>query len=416
MTVPAKITEKNKTSIGHGTGGNAQVWVGPVNRSNFGRVDNRNYAQEYYFPVYNPETKTTDYYVTEKNVFGNNRYIDENGQYSTDGNQDTNIPSIGGDEYRIGSRDEDGNFIVNDSFSPPSLLPSKVSAIKEGFANSQTTQNNLEYSARYTVGDSLRRINGKAATPTQIQQYLPSVSTDSANQLVAATPSLTPQSGQPETQDPDQPEISGEIADLTIGDAIGGDFTSKTGVKDLIYPQRSSRTTTDYVKFTSLIYAKASTSSTGFGFKSGENKETSDGTSVYLPIQGTIADSNGVGWNEETINAAQIAGAAVAIKTMTGGIRTGLSEVNNQLAKAAGNSDAVKNAITAAATEAAVGANILPRVSRAIFNPNTELLFQGPQLRSFTFTFKLTPRNSGEAAVVKDIIKFFKKNQCNSRY
>lgn len=37
-------------------------------------------------------------------------------------------------------------------------------------------------------------------------------------------------------------------------------------------------------------------------------------------------------------------------------------------------------------------------------------MFQGPQLRSFTFTFKLTPRNSTEAKIVKDIIKFFKKN------
>jgi hypothetical protein len=414
MTVPAKITERNKTSIGHGTGGNTQVWVGPVNRSYFGSSGvGVSREQEYYFPVYNPETKTTDYYVTQKNAFGRNRYIDKDGTFSTDDKPDENIPAVGGDEYRIGTRDADGNFVVNDNFAPP-LLPASIKSIKEGFANNEDTQNNLEYSARYTVGDSLRRINGKTATPTQIQQYLPSVSTQSANQLVAATPSLTPQSGQPQTSQPDQPEIVGEIADLTIGDAIGQDFKSKSGVADLIYPERSNPSNTDYVKFTSLEYLPATASSTGFGFVVPEQTytggQTGDKTSVYLPIQGTIADSNGVGWNEETINAAQIAGAAIALNTLTGGVKSGLSAVNALLSKAQGQSEEVKNAIKAATTEAAIGANILPRVSRAIFNPNTELLFQGPQLRSFTFTFKLTPRNDSEAKIVKDIIKFFKKN------
>jgi hypothetical protein len=56
----------------------------------------------------------------------------------------------------------------------------------------------------------------------------------------------------------------------------------------------------------------------------------------------------------------------------------------------------------------AVGSNVIGRTERAILNPNTELLFQGPQLRAFSFNFKLTPRSSTEAAIVKSIIKFFK--------
>ena len=56
----------------------------------------------------------------------------------------------------------------------------------------------------------------------------------------------------------------------------------------------------------------------------------------------------------------------------------------------------------------AVGSNIIGRTERAIFNPNTELLFQGPQLRAFSFNFKMTPRSSKEAESVKAIIKFFK--------
>ena len=42
-------------------------------------------------------------------------------------------------------------------------------------------------------------------------------------------------------------------------------------------------------------------------------------------------------------------------------------------------------------------------------NPNMELLFGGPQLRSFGFTFKFSPRNAQEAKVLIDIIRFFKQ-------
>jgi hypothetical protein len=54
--------------------------------------------------------------------------------------------------------------------------------------------------------------------------------------------------------------------------------------------------------------------------------------------------------------------------------------------------------------------NLLSRLNGKVLNPNLELLFQGPQLRPFSFTFKMSPRNSEEAKAVKEIIKFFKKN------
>jgi len=42
-------------------------------------------------------------------------------------------------------------------------------------------------------------------------------------------------------------------------------------------------------------------------------------------------------------------------------------------------------------------------------NPNMELLFNGPQLRPFSFTFKLSPRSKKEAESVRSIIRFFKQ-------
>ena len=51
---------------------------------------------------------------------------------------------------------------------------------------------------------------------------------------------------------------------------------------------------------------------------------------------------------------------------------------------------------------------LLSRTAGAAINNNLELLFQGPQLRSFTFTFRLTPRNNKEATTIKQIIRTFK--------
>ena len=45
-----------------------------------------------------------------------------------------------------------------------------------------------------------------------------------------------------------------------------------------------------------------------------------------------------------------------------------------------------------------------------VTNPQVELLYKGPQLRSYTFNFTFAPKNSTEAQSVFDIIKFLKQN------
>ena len=48
-------------------------------------------------------------------------------------------------------------------------------------------------------------------------------------------------------------------------------------------------------------------------------------------------------------------------------------------------------------------------------NPNMELLFKKPQLRPFTFTFKLAPRSRSEAISVINIIRTFKQSMAPIR-
>ena len=58
---------------------------------------------------------------------------------------------------------------------------------------------------------------------------------------------------------------------------------------------------------------------------------------------------------------------------------------------------------------------ILSRKTGQIMNPNTELLFSGPALRSFSFGFKFAPRNRKEGNKVLRIIRFFKQKMAPQR-
>lgn len=135
--------------------------------------------------------------------------------------------------------------------------------------------------------------------------------------------------------------------------------------------------------------------------------------SVTLPIQPSITDSNTVDWSGLQLNALDsfVASASFNLMNTSGPeqfFSTGsniLQEAMEQLSSANG-SQATKLFL---AQEAAGVQGLLSRATGAIINPNLELLFNGPQLRSFSFTFRMSPRSEKEAIVVKNIIRFFKQ-------
>lgn len=53
--------------------------------------------------------------------------------------------------------------------------------------------------------------------------------------------------------------------------------------------------------------------------------------------------------------------------------------------------------------------DILASTRGQILNPNTEVLYQGPQLRTFSLSFKMVARTSDEATEIKKIVNQFKK-------
>jgi len=51
----------------------------------------------------------------------------------------------------------------------------------------------------------------------------------------------------------------------------------------------------------------------------------------------------------------------------------------------------------------------MQRATGQVINPNMELLFGGPVLRDFSFTFNFTARSSAEGRTILKILRFFKQ-------
>jgi len=129
---------------------------------------------------------------------------------------------------------------------------------------------------------------------------------------------------------------------------------------------------------------------------------------VVLPIPGGISDSNMVDWQEDKLDEITKSFANIAQSAITKGGTAGADAAAGE----AGKLNAPETKIMAASkfTELATGAaNIMQRTNGTVANPNLELLFNGPSLRSFSFSFRLSPREEDEAKAVRKIIRFFKQ-------
>ena len=146
--------------------------------------------------------------------------------------------------------------------------------------------------------------------------------------------------------------------------------------------------------------------------------EKSLGT-VILPIPSQINDQSSVQYGDSGLNFMQEQGVG-AVKNIIGSGGIGeffgntAGEIGRSLTKAGENKQLINNFIAKSDVNA-IGGNITTdqltaRTTGQIINPNMELLFTGPALREFSFTFKFTPRFKKEADVVRDIIKVFKRN------
>jgi len=162
---------------------------------------------------------------------------------------------------------------------------------------------------------------------------------------------------------------------------------------------------------------------------------TTDGI-IILPMPSSIVDTNQVNYSDDSLDAitAAVSGFAGGLMTapvigadnkfdFSGYLRAVKDNVSSSLGTLfkgdANNMADLKSLITAnlaAQAGSLVGLNnlslnqILARTTGEIVNPNMELLFNGPTIRNFSFSFKLTPRDEKEAEQIKLIIRSLKKH------
>ena len=138
--------------------------------------------------------------------------------------------------------------------------------------------------------------------------------------------------------------------------------------------------------------------------------------SVFLPVPGSVLDSNNVSWDADSMDPVKLLASQAFFKNVQEGGVDGLVDSLGNVAKSVGeNSGDVKTAVGAALAKAATGGNILTRATGAVINPNMELLFKGPQLRTFGLTWKMSPRDYEESQMIKNIIRMFKQSMAVKR-
>ena len=157
------------------------------------------------------------------------------------------------------------------------------------------------------------------------------------------------------------------------------------------------------------------------------NKKTPKGM-VKLPIPNAIKSSNGVDWGEGRVNALE-AGAFMGVQNqltsllggktnLAGATEAGLDGVKETFNKlpelGKGQSGQLISSVIAKASLAQIGLNVDPsqmiaRSSGMAINPNLELLFSSPKLRTFTFVFQFAPDDEVDAIATRKIQRFFKE-------
>lgn len=141
---------------------------------------------------------------------------------------------------------------------------------------------------------------------------------------------------------------------------------------------------------------------------------------IILPMTNGLGTQNGINWGESNANSIELALAA-----SVGDLLKGVSEAEfkDKLGAAKGvlgrgfetakgflkEGQDQKDGIPALLAGYVIGnTSFVTRQSGITINPNMELLFSGPQLRSFAFQFNFAPRFKEEAEQVRKIIRLLK--------
>ena len=138
----------------------------------------------------------------------------------------------------------------------------------------------------------------------------------------------------------------------------------------------------------------------------------------HMPLPLGIEDKNGARWGESEFNKLEQFITATGLDVMNSeGARDALDKLFDAFSNGG---DALQNPALNQALRTQImkeilkgfgsktGGNLLSRTTGKVINPYLELLFEGPQLRDFSFAFEMNPRSQMENQECKRIINAFK--------
>ena len=324
------------------------------------------------------KTETTILYAPEQPIFGTANYIPA--ATTTDGGKTWNYA-----KYKQGDNIPSGKKVGDEIFGNQAKKSLEGGALK-------TNSNNAIVTA-----------TKKAGVPPEQQKQA------ALNQNTASPTGDPPVAGSTDTATADQ--VKQLIADA--GKYKGRDKYPP----NLKYPVNMNAELQDCMKFTIIEYVPSNlgigAQDTTLRTSASKNKSQKILTTITLPMpSGGITDRNSVDWQNGSLDPMQEAFGATAMAMIAGGGDAGANTFKKQLEAATAKEG--KSALTALiaikASEKAVGANnLLGRVAGLAIDSSLELLFNGPQLRDFSFSFKMTPRSKQEAQMVRSIIRTFKQ-------
>lgn len=236
------------------------------------------------------------------------------------------------------------------------------------------------------------------------------------------------QSGE-EPQPPAGEEPSTTSSANPVYEAAATKASPEVGKKNLRYPLGSPPAgfPFDFIRISAFTYKPSSLDYINNLSDANSNVSTSfdrigsEVSSVILPMQPNLSESHAVGWGGDALDPIR---AALASASM--GMMDSITDLNGKaFLDAAGGAigdlssmitdDQTRGFVQAYFAGQAVGANITGRTTGQVINPNMELLFNGPTLRTFNFNFRMTPRSEAEADEIKKIIRSFKMNMAVQR-
>jgi hypothetical protein len=273
---------------------------------------------------------------------------------------------------------------------------------------------------KFILGDDARRSLQEGALKSQTNRSIADgaknagipdqqAKTLQLNQNTAST--NAPEPGGDQQQVPTQEQFNVINNEIKL-DPLEG---TRKNYPDVRYPENLNPSNQDCIQFSILKYNPRTLS-----LKLEKNRRIPTGRNalgtITLPIPAGIGDKNSADWQDDTLDPLIAGFAGAASGFILGGVQGATDSAKSSIDALGTDTKSLEAFIAAKATEQAVGSgNILARQFGAVINPNLELLFNGPQLRDFTFNFRFTPRTEQEAKNVRTIIRYFKQAMAPKR-